>query len=570
MIKRTLFYTFIFGSIALVIFLLPLVIGFGKTGKNTYVLNRDFSLLSKSEIFSRVAADFKLSDSISLLGPDHLYILKLSDISAEINTGKIANDLLFRRLNQGVGNYIKAFFSPKHFTLEVAYDDAALDKYLDDLNTQINQPFIPSELNIVNGKVEVKVGQSGRKIDTVLLKMAIINALENYQLTNALVIPLQTIGNLPDQNQMNTAQSLAQTFIKKSFVFTGADSEITADNNTLVSLIGFDSVCNQGKIIDYVNNLSNSIHKDPVDATLKVDGNKVSEFKPSADGYSLNTDEFTKTLCSQLELATKSTDTVVKFPLTLNYVSPKIKTSEVNNLGIKELLGSGTSTFRHSSAIRNLNVERGASMVNRVLVAPNETFSFLKALGEVSVENGYKMAYVIRGGKTELDVGGGICQVSTTLFRAMLNSGLDITQRQNHAYRVQYYEEDMPPGYDATVFIPSPDLRFINDTGHYLLIQSKYNGVEKRLTYEIYGTSDGRKVDISGYRQWGWAPAPPDINIDDPTLPPGKTVKDEQAIPGLKTSFDWKVTRGGEIIRQKTFTSSYTPWAAVYRHGPQP
>jgi vancomycin resistance protein YoaR len=245
----------------------------------------------------------------------------------------------------------------------------------------------------------------------------------------------------------------------------------------------------------------------------------------------------------------------------------KIKNNEVNDLGIKELLGRGTSSFRHSSVIRNHNVEKGASIVNRVLVAPGETFSFLKNLGEVSLNRGFKMAYVIRQGKTELDVGGGICQVSTTLFRAMLDSGLNITQRVNHAYRVSYYEEDTKPGFDATVFIPSPDLKFVNDTEHYVLIQSYYDGVNKKLTYEIYGTSDGRKAEISNYKQWGAASPPPDVWIDDPTLPVGKVIQEEQRIPGLKTAFDWIVTRNGEVINQKTFTSNFVPWAAVYRRG---
>jgi vancomycin resistance protein YoaR len=129
----------------------------------------------------------------------------------------------------------------------------------------------------------------------------------------------------------------------------------------------------------------------------------------------------------------------------------------------------------------------------------------------------------------------------------------------------------MPPGYDATVFIPSPDLKFVNDTGYHVLIQNIYDGVNKKLTYEIYGTSDGRQVDISNYRRWDATPAPPDVYIDDPTLPPGKVVQDEQRIAGLKTAFDWKVTRDGQILHQKTFQSVFAPWAAVYRRGlPQP
>jgi vancomycin resistance protein YoaR len=99
------------------------------------------------------------------------------------------------------------------------------------------------------------------------------------------------------------------------------------------------------------------------------------------------------------------------------------------------------------------------------------------------------------------------------------------------------------------------------------LIQSTYNGQAKSLVYEIWGTKDGRQVEISNYKQWGAAPPPPTRYEDDPTLPVGKLVQVETAIPGLKTSFDWKVERNGEILQQRTFTSNYVPWAAVYKRG---
>ncbi|MPM53111.1 hypothetical protein SDC9_99875 [bioreactor metagenome] len=149
----------------------------------------------------------------------------------------------------------------------------------------------------------------------------------------------------------------------------------------------------------------------------------------------------------------------------------------------------------------------------------------------------------------------------------MLDAGLNIIQRQAHAYRVSYYEEDSKPGFDATVFIPSPDLQFINDTGHYVLIQNILDLTNRRLTYEIYGTSDGRKSEITNYHQWDFTAAPPDVWIDDPTLPVGKTIQDEHAIPGLKTAFDWTVIKDGQTLHKKTFTSNYVPWAAVYRRG---
>jgi len=299
-----------------------------------------------------------------------------------------------------------------------------------------------------------------------------------------------------------------------------------------------------------------------------MENNKVVEFIPAQNGITIKTDELANLIIESLNKLINTEDLSEEITIPVTIAEPKIKNSDTNNLGINELLGQGVSTFNHSSATRNINVKKGSSIVNNILVAPDTTFSFIKNLGEVSLKNGYTNAYIIREGKTELDVGGGICQVSTTLFRAMLNSGLNITQRQAHAYRVSYYEEDSKPGFDATVFIPSPDLKFINDTGNYVLIRNIYDGDNKKLTYEIYGTNDGRKTEISNYKQWGAQSAPPDVYIDDPTLEVGKFIKTESKVPGLKTSFDWTVTKSdGTILHQKTFTSNFVPWAAVYRRG---
>lgn len=548
---------------------LPLIFAFGKTGSNTQILNKDYSLLSKKEITSRLDVDFPLPENITLTTGQRQFVLKLASISARLDTDQIASNLLFRRFNQGIDKYFQAFFQPKKFPLEIKYRSENLEQYLADLSTQIDQPFIPTELNMdtKTKEINVKNGQIGQKVDTASLRQQIINALQYYDSQFSLSIPLTSVGSLPSSSEIDHVKQVATSLVGKNIELVVSDQSVFIDDQVLISWLGFDSPCRQDRLQEYVDNLKKSLKKDPVDAVFKFENNKVLDFQAASNGYSISDPDLSRKICTALTNLTDNSDKSSKLEVAVAIVEPKIKTADANDLGIKELLGRGVSTFKHSSAIRNFNVAKGASIINRLLVPPGETFSFVKNLGEVSLATGYKNAYIIRQGKTELDAGGGICQVSTTFFRAMLNAGLDITARQSHAYRVSYYEEDMPPGYDATVFVPSPDLKFVNDTGHYVLIQNTYDGVNKKLTYEIYGTSDGRQVDISNYRQWDSTPAPPDVYIDDPTLPVGKIVQDEHRIPGLKTSFDWKVTRQGEIIHQKTFQSSYVPWAAVYRRG---
>jgi vancomycin resistance protein YoaR len=550
-----------------IIFILPIVLGFGKSGKETFVLDKNYSTLGKNEIVNKLKSDFDFEKKLLITNNNRVFEISISSISANIDTEKMASNLLYRRLNQGITNYIVAFLKKKDFDLEITWDKNKLGEEINTITEQIVKPFIPTEIINDKGVLKIKKGELGVEVDKDKLASQIIFSLKNYRLENN-EIPIIILGVLPSEEEETSAINLAKKLSTKKIIFNWENNINEILKDTIISWVGFENKCNTNAIADYVVNFNKSIKQEPRDASFKFENNKVIEFEASRDGFVIDQEKMRLDICNNL-IEWSNSSLEIKYQLPLIKTMAKVNTSEVNDLGIKELIGRGTSSFRHSSDIRNWNVQKGSEIINRILVAPGETFSFIKNLGDVSLDNGFKQAYVINKGKTVLDVGGGICQVSTTLFRAMLDAGLNITDRKGHAYRVSYYEEDSKPGFDATVFIPNPDLKFINDTGNYILIQSFYDGVKKTLAYEIYGTRDGRKVEISNYKQWDAAPAPPDVWNDDPTLPPGKIIKDESKVPGLKTSFDWKVIKNGEILHSKTYVTNYIPWAAVYRRGPQ-
>ena len=153
------------------------------------------------------------------------------------------------------------------------------------------------------------------------------------------------------------------------------------------------------------------------------------------------------------------------------------------------------------------------------------------------------------------------------MFRAVLDAGLKITERQAHAYRVGYYEQNSKPGFDATVYAPSTDFKFINDTPGHILIQTTVDTANLYLKFELYGTSDGRQVTISNIRLWDQVPPPEAVYQDDPSLAPGQVQQVDWASWGAKTAFDWQVARNGEVLQKKTFYSNYAPWRAVYLRG---
>lgn len=324
----------------------------------------------------------------------------------------------------------------------------------------------------------------------------------------------------------------------------------------------------QNKLKDLISPIAQKIEKKPIDALFKFENNRVTTFRPSSDGQTVDISLLNEKINSQaLTVMSLKKKEIIIIPIPIKIIPPDITTDKANNLGIKELIGQGHSLFYHSIPSRIYNVNLGAGRINGVLVAPNEVFSFDKALGDVSAFTGYKQAYIIQNGKTVLGDGGGICQVSTTFFRALLNAGLPIVERNAHAYKVGYYEQDSPPGFDATIFVPSVDLKFKNDTDNWILIQSQIDLDNLSLAFYLYGTKDGRQVSISKPVISNVRPAPPDIYQDDPTLLKGEIKQTDFAASGANVYFIRTVTKNGKEIIYDKFVSNYQPWQAVYLRG---
>lgn len=322
------------------------------------------------------------------------------------------------------------------------------------------------------------------------------------------------------------------------------------------------------KLMPILFPITSKMHIDPVDSLFNFQDGKVTVFKPSSDGQDVDLEKLNKEISGTTDSVIFSQKpTFVKISIPVKIIKPNITTEKANNMGIKELIGSGTSLFQHSIPGRIYNVNLAAGRLNGILIPPDTVFSFNKILGDVSAFTGYKQAYIIQGGKTVLGDGGGVCQVSTTLFRALLNAGLPIIERHAHAYRVGYYEEDSPPGIDATVFSPTVDLKFKNDTGNYILIQTYIDPNVLRLTFELYGTKDGRTVSMTTPVITSRTPAPPAVNQDDPTLPKGQVKQVDFSAAGASVYFTRQVSKDGKEIISDKFASNYRPWAAVFLHG---
>ena len=306
-------------------------------------------------------------------------------------------------------------------------------------------------------------------------------------------------------------------------------------------------------VTEFLAPLAESVNRPALDAKFEVKGGKVSEFQGSRDGRELDADAS----IARMEDALLARGASEAF-LVLKELKAKIQTAEVNTLGIKELLGVGTSNFSGSPQNRRHNIGVGAAAVNGTLIPPGEEFSLLQTLGDIDAAAGYLPELVIKGNRTVPEYGGGLCQIGTTVFRAALSSGVPITQRQNHSYRVRYYE---PAGTDATIYNPSPDFRFLNDTGSYMLFRARVEGDD--AVFELWGTSDGRTATTTSPVIYNIVAPPPTKLIETTDLKPVEKRCTESAHSGADARFMYTVAYADGRVVEKEFKSHYRPWQAV-------
>jgi len=549
----------------------------GKTPEQASKILQQVSLKQKKSLKLSTETKQGLAWEISLDNLGFIYL--------PTETGKKA--FLIGRL----GNLKKDFEQKieglqKGINLDLDYqiNRANLKTSIASIAAQIDIPAIPPSIQVIKdeagSRVEIQTGQPGKELEQEELIKTIYSKLGQVEEPN-IALPIKSLLPYISQHQVETTKARAGRLLGKTLTIGYQENSWSLDEAELINFLDFSPGFNEEKIASFAAQLAQSVDRPPQNALFNFSGGRVTEFKPAKFGQALDQEQTLLAIDSALRvLEEKSTESkhsggsssgrekeTAAITLTVHLAKPAIGNEDVNNLGIKELLGRGDSWFSGSIASRIHNVQLASSLINGLLIAPGETFSLTQALGDISSQTGFKQAWIIKEGRTVLGDGGGVCQVSTTLFRAALKAGLPIVERRAHAYRVSYYEENYQVGVDATVFSPSPDLKFKNDTPGHILIQTYTDTTNLKANYYLYGTSDGRKATISQSRIWDQAPPPPDLYQDDPTLPIGTVKQIDWAAWGAKTAFDWKVVRASEVLQERTFYSSYNPWQAIFLKG---
>lgn len=411
-------------------------------------------------------------------------------------------------LSQLEGQISLIFGSGEKDSSLASYSAEKLSIALDELYDKSASPASNAIVAYTDNQLNIEPGKSGQRLNLGSLILDIDDHIHtlNIKQINAAVITTEplvsnaTIAANKTTIEQYTSKPLKITGAEKSWDVAPKDiiswlkypsATITKVSNTPIMLSFYPSATpvvqftlDKSDIKSYLGGIASQINQEAQDAQLTIDGDKATVFKQSRDGKKLDVDKSADAIFAALTSADSTNRTVA---LNVNVTKAAVSDDNINNLGIKELLSEGVSYFPGSSAARLTNVRVGAAKFNGVLLKPGDTFSFGALLGDVGPEQGYAKSYVILDGKQDTDYGGGLCQVSSTAYRAALLAGLPIVERHNHAFAVSYYTEPYGvPGVDATIYYPQVDMKFKNDTGAHILIQTEMKGTT--LKFRFYGT----------------------------------------------------------------------------------
>ncbi len=555
----------------------------------TYVDDINISGLTKEEARIKIEAnlenkiDFR-NDDFTLFYQDQKVQAKLEQLAISNNIEETLNQALAKHqqvnLLKKIKQIVQSHFYPNRYFLRLNFEPSRIQVLIDELKKKVDLEGEEPKITVNWGKIEVSTGKTSNNLSVdetwQILQHQIfdrnLRELDQADLKVEAVVTHQILALNP--LQITASQNRAEKLLGQKLVLRYDYQKTELTDQKLIDFLKLPTGLNSEKIENLIKDLKAQIDRPSSDALFQYDHETlaVTEFVPDKDGLvvdALATKNLIENFLANIEKNNQAENKITtELDLPMTTVKAQFTLEKSNDLGIKEVIGFGESWYDHSIPNRIDNVDLTTSRITKHIIKPGEEFSFNKTLGEVSDRTGYKNAYVIEAGQTKLAPGGGVCQVSSTLFRSLLDAGVKISKRLPHAYRVSYYEIGNEPGFDATVYAGEVDLRFINDTPGHILIDCQSNREKLYMTCKLYGTSDGRSTEISKYKKWNAVGALPTIYIPDPSLKPGQLKQIDWAAGGIKTEFTNVIkNKNGEIVREDYYYSNYRPWAAKYLRG---
>lgn len=441
----------------------------------------------------------------------------------------------------------------------VAIDQAALTQGLINTLGPYEDPPVEPSFTLTGSTVKVEPSSSGQTFDQPAIAVQVERQIKT--LTNdPIVVTLREVAPTVTAPEAETLLPEVRSHVDVgTMTLTAGEKNVTVKAAVFIEWL--QAVKKGGQVsltVDpaavesYLTDLLPQVSTVAKNAKFTLKDGVVTQIQGSSSGRELDVVTSTKELVKAVEKKSATAK------LTMRDVDPEATADTVANLGVKELVAVGKTNFAGSPANRRHNIAVGANLLNGLLIKPGEEFSLIKTIGPVDATLGYKQELVIKGDRTIPEFGGGLCQIGTTLFRAVLNAGLPVIERRNHSYRVSYYEP--PVGMDATIYEPKPDFRFKNDYGTYLLLQTRIDGND--LIFEFWGTKDTRVASTTTPKVFNVVKPPAPLTIETTDIPVGTTKCIEKPHNGSDAEFTYTVVKDGKKI-DTVFTSHYRPWRQV-------
>jgi vancomycin resistance protein YoaR len=445
----------------------------------------------------------------------------------------------------------------------IAVSNAALEFALDRMSDRIDRDPVSAALERRGLRVRIVAGRSGRRLEREAAAEVVVRALGSLD-RSARSTPLPVAATAPPVTaaMLDPVASRARVALSAPVVLKGAGRRWRLSRAQVASLLALPRDGSRRLAVAgpdaaaYFGALGRLVGKPARDASWTVSGESI-RLVPSREGTGLNVP---RSAAALLRAATSSTNRVAT--LSIARAVPGRSTKEAMAMGIDRRL-SAYKTFNSGTTDRITNLRLGVDLLDDTLVAPGGTFSLNQAIGERTLERGFRPAPVIIGTEYEEEVGGGTSQVATTVFNAAWEAGLRITERNPHSLYISRYQL----GRDATVYWPSLDLEFVNDTEHWVLVKgsAEWDGIR----VSIYG-GESRRVESSPGTMEVTGKAPVE-RIKDPELARGKTVVEERGTAPTRTSVTRTIyAADGTLVRTETWTTSYKGQTRVVRVGTKP
>lgn len=439
---------------------------------------------------------------------------------------------------------------------------SALEFKLDQIAGRVDRPAVAASVERRGLRVAVVPGRTGIRLQRAAAAEAIVRALAGLERGAAVTLPVVSTPPSVTAPMLQPAAAKARTALSGRVHLEYRQRGWHVPRWRIAELLslprdGATEVAVAGPAAEaYLAGLARRVDRKPVDARFAVTAGRV-RVVPSRSGVELDVPATLRALTAAA-FAPASADRAAV--VVVREAVPERTTTEASAMGITGVVASYTTTYGGTPG-RLHNVQLVASLIDDTLIAPGEVFSFNDTTGERTAEKGFEEAPVIINGELQTGLGGGVCQVSTTVFNAAFDAGLPIEERTNHALYISHY----PLGRDATVNYPDLDLRFRNDTGRWLLLRTFVGSGS--LTVNLYGAPLDRRVETEATPLRTTGPVPV-REIKDPTLERGVQVTEEVGAPPRATNVRRTVyAKDGSMLYDSVWYSSYVGEPAVVRVG---